>query len=90
MEENVIKKLRFETERLIIRDMTMDDCDEVAKSWGSKEVGKFMGDPYYKNGDELRKVFHEGELLNSENWTDDFFFVAIDKKTKQIIGTACT
>lgn len=27
-------KYRFETERLFIRDMVIDDCDEVAEIWG--------------------------------------------------------
>lgn len=83
-------EFRFETKRLAIRDMTMDDCDIVAKAWGSFEVGKYLSDPYYKNGDELRNAFKNGELVNHENWTEDFYFVAVDKTKKEIIGTACT
>lgn len=82
--------IRFETERLIVRDMTMEDCDIVAASWGSPEIGKYIGDPYYKNGDELRGVFKEDELIKHEEWTDDFFFVSIDKESCELNGTACT
>lgn len=83
-----MSKDRFETERLIIRDMTMDDCDIIAQSWGSAEVGRYMSDPYYKNGDELRAVFQDDELLNSETWTDEFYFVVLNKANNEIIGTA--
>lgn len=83
-------KFRFETDRLIIRDMSMEDCDIVAVSWGSPEVGRYMGDPYYKDGDELRAVFKNDELINNETWTDDFYFVVLDKLSNDIIGTACT
>lgn len=81
---------RFMTERLISRDMTMDDCEEVAKIWGDTEVGKYLSDPYYKDGDELRDCFKNGVLDNSPYWDDDFYFVLLDKTNKEIIGTSCT
>ena len=84
-----MRKYRFETERLFIRDMVIEDCDEVSKIWGNVEVGKYLADSYYKNGDEIRSCFKNGELDNSENWTDDFYFVLLDKINKQIIGTTC-
>lgn len=80
---------RFVTHRLIIRDMTMDDCDQVAKIWGGIEVGKYLSDFYYKDGDELRKCFKNGELDNSDEWTDNFYFVLIYRKNNELIGTAC-
>ena len=82
-------KYRFMTDRLIIRDMKMEDCEIVAKIWGNYDVGKYLTDPYYKNGEELRNCFKNGELDNSENWTDDFYFIILDKTNKQIIGTTC-
>ena len=85
-----MSKDRFETERLIVRDMTMDDCDIVARSWGDTEVGKYMSDPYYRDGDELRAVFQHDELLDSDHWTDEFYFVVIGKSNHKIIGTAST
>lgn len=84
-----MKIIRFETERMIVRDMSMDDCDLVASSWGSPEVGKYMGDPYYEDGDQVRAMFQENELNEHENWTDDFYLVTVDKKTEEINGTAC-
>ncbi len=80
---------RFETESLFILDMTMDDCDFVASLWGDFEIGKYLSDPYYEDGNELRACFKNGELENNEAWTDDFFFVLVDKEEKIIIGTAC-
>ena len=82
--------MRFETDRLFIRDMVAEDCDEVAKIWGNAEVGKYLADPYYKNGDEIRNCFKNGELNKSEDWTDDFYFVLLCRVNKKIIGTACT
>ena len=84
-----MEKYRFTTARLIIRDMTMDDLDQVAKIWGNTEVSKYLADPYYKDGDDIRECFKNGELDNSEDWTDDFYFVILDKINKEIIGTAC-
>lgn len=52
-----MRKYRFETERLFIRDMVIEDCDEVSKIWGNVEVGKYLVDSYYKNGDEIRSCF---------------------------------
>ncbi|HHT20399.1 MAG TPA: GNAT family N-acetyltransferase [Tissierellia bacterium] len=82
--------IRFYTDRLMVRDMTMADCDIVADSWGSKEVGRYMGDPYYKNGDELRAMFKEDELLKNKQWDVEFYFVTQDKQTGEINGTAST
>lgn len=85
-----MEKYRFKTARLIIRDMTMADIDKVAKIWGNPEVSKYLSDPYYKDGDEIGVCFKNGELDNSEDWIDDFYFVILDKINENIIGTACT
>lgn len=84
-----MRNYRFETDRLFIRDMVFNDCDEVSKIWGNVEVGEYLADPYYKNGDEIRNCFKNGEFYKSEEWTDDFYFVLLDKENKNIIGTAC-
>lgn len=81
---------RFKTDRLIIRDMTLEDLDQVAKIWGNIEVGKYLADPYYKDGEDLRSCFGSGVFDNSSYWDDDFYFVLLDKINNQIIGTACT
>lgn len=90
IERILMGKYRFMTDRLAVRDMDMTDCDQVAEIWGNVEVGKYLADPYYKDGDELRSCFKNGELDNSENWTDDFYFVLLDKINEKIIGTACS
>lgn len=84
-----MEKYRFTTDRLIIRDMTIDDLDQVAKIWGNPEVSKYLADPYYKDGYELRACFKNGELDNSKDWIDDFYFVILDNINKETIGTAC-
>lgn len=85
-----MEEFRFKTDRLIVRDMTLDDLDQVAKIWGDIDVGKYLSDPYYKDGDDLRDCFKNGVLDNSIYWSDDFYFVLLDKINNQIIGTACT
>ena len=85
-----MEKFRFTTDRLIIRDMTIDDLDQVAKIWGNPEVSKYLADPYYKDGYEIRACFKNGELDNSKDWIDDFYFVILDSINKETIGTACT
>ena len=84
-----MEKIRFETARLIVRDMTNDDCDLVALSWGSPEVGRYMLDPYYENGDQLRQMVTDDELSKHEDWTDEFYFVTTDKESGELNGTAC-
>lgn len=85
-----MEEFRFKTDRLIVRDMTLDDLDQVAKIWGDIDVGKYLSDPYYKDGDDLRDCFKNGVLDNSIYWSDDFYFVLLDKINNQIMGTACT
>ncbi len=85
-----MEEYRFMTDRLIIRDMTLEDLDQVAKIWGNIDVGKYLSDPYYKDGDELRDCFENGVLDDSPYWDDDFYFILLDKINNQIIGTACT
>ena len=52
-----MEKFRFTTARLIIRDMTTADLDQVANIWGNPEVSKYLADPYYKDGDDIRACF---------------------------------
>lgn len=84
-----MEKFRFTTARLIIRDMTTADLDQVSNIQGDPEVSKYLADPYYKGGDDIRACFKNGEFDNSEDWTDDFYFVILDKINKEIIGTSC-
>ena len=81
-----MKNIRFFTERLNIADMQFSDCDYAAKEWGNEISGKYMCDPFYKNGEELRDILKD-ELENSEKWTDDFYFSVFKKENDEIIGT---
>ena len=83
-----MKNIRFFTERLNIADMQFSDCDYAAKEWGNEISGKYMCDPFYKNGEELRDILKD-ELENSEKWTDNFYFSVFKKENDEIIGTAC-
>lgn len=83
-----MRNIRFYTERLNIADMRFSACDYAAKEWGNEISGKYMCDPFYKNGDELRDILKD-ELKNSEKWTDDFYFSVFKKENDEIIGTAC-
>ena len=79
---------RFTTKRLRICDMALKDCDYAAFEWGHPVYGRYMADPQYKNGDELRGILGE-TLADHENWADDFYFSAFARDSGKLIGTAC-
>ena len=74
----------IETERLILRSMTLDDADFAAQLWGDPETGKYLSDPPYKNGNELREL-----ISDIDEWEDEYPFIAYDKITDEPIGTCC-
>ena len=78
----LMKTNDIETERLIIRSMTLDGADFAAKLWGDPETGKYLADPPYKNGDELREI-----ISDIDEWEDEYPFIAYDKNTGDPIGT---
>jgi len=39
----------IETERLVLKSMTLDECDFAAKLWGEPETGKYLNNPPYKD-----------------------------------------
>lgn len=51
---------RFKTGRLIIRDMTLEDLDQVAKIWGNIEVGKYLADVAKENIGSLKACYNNG------------------------------
>ena len=69
------------TERLILRNMTQDDAENVWSIWGDHEAGKYLADPYYKGPEELRALF-----CDVDEWPD-YSFVAFSKETSEFIGT---
>ncbi|MBU5424961.1 GNAT family N-acetyltransferase [Tissierella pigra] len=69
------------SERLILRDMMMDDSKDVWEIWSNSENERYMSDPV-ESQDEIVSIFD----------TDDrngYLTVAILKDTDEIIGTCC-
>ena len=77
-----MKTKDIETERLILRSMTLDDADFAAMLWGDPENGKYLADQPYKNGDELRKVIYD-----IDEWEDEYPFIAVCKNTGEPVAT---
>ena len=50
-----MKTKDIETERLILRSMTLDDADFAAKLWGDPENGKYLADQPYKTAMNLER-----------------------------------
>lgn len=80
-----MRKYRFETERLFVRDMVVDDCDLVAKIWGNVEVGKYLADPYYKNGEELRNCFKIVNLIRVKIGLMIFILFFLIRQIKKLL-----
>ena len=72
------------TDRLILKSMTLDDCDFAAELWGDPETGKYLNNPPFKNGAELREM-----ISDIDDWEDEYPFIAYDKLTDKPIGTCC-
>lgn len=72
------------TDRLILKSMTLDDCDFAAKLWGDPETGKYLNNPLFETGDDLRKI-----IFDIDDWEDEYPFIAYDKTTDKPIGTCC-
>lgn len=70
------------TDRLILKSMTIDDVDFLAKLWNEAEVAKYLNVPPYKDSNELREI-----LGDMEDWEDEYPFIAYDKITSKPIGT---
>lgn len=72
------------TDRLILKSMTLDDCDFAAELWGDPETGEYLNNPPFKNGAELREM-----ISDIADWEDEYPFIAYDKLTEKPIGTCC-
>lgn len=72
------------TDRLILKSMTLDDCDFAAELWGDPETGQYLNNPPFKNGAELREM-----ISDIDDWEDEYPFIAYDKLTEKPIGTCC-
>ena len=72
----------LQTERLILRPLSLDDIDAVFKWTGDERVNKYMIYPLYKNKEEGREWL---ESLYQDNDKKDFGFVF--KQTGELIGS---
>ena len=72
----------LETERLILRPLTIDDLDAVFKWTGDPRVNKYMIYPLYKSKEDGREWL---ESLNKDDDKKDFGFVL--KETGELIGS---
>ena len=72
----------LETERLILRPLTIDDLDTVFKWAGDPRVNKYMIYPLYKSKEDGREWL---ESLYKEEDKKDFGFVL--KETGELIGS---
>lgn len=72
----------LETQRLLLRPMTLRDADFAAALWGDPAVGRYLADRVYRDGDDLRAV-----LADMDTWVDEYMFIAADKRTMEDIGT---
>jgi len=71
----------FNTQRLFIRTTRQNDLDAVAAMWGDLEGGKYMPDPHYQSGDEIK------EILEDDPDCPVYYFVAMRAGFDEIIGT---
>lgn len=72
------------TDRLVLRSMTLEDCDFAAKLWGDPETGQYLNNPPFENGSELREM-----ISDLDDWLDEYPFIIYDKSTDIPIGTCC-
>ncbi len=70
------------TERMILRSMTLDDCDFAASLWGDPEAGQYLNNPPFTSGDELREI-----IFDIEDWQEEYPFIAYDRISNRPIGT---
>ena len=70
------------TRRMVLRSMTLEDCDFAASLWGDPQVGEYLNNPPFKNADELREI-----ISDIDEWEDEYPFIAYDKKTNSPLGT---
>jgi ribosomal-protein-alanine N-acetyltransferase len=76
LKENII------TERLVLRNMTIEDAKDVYQIWSTEENSKYMCDPV-ESIEEIESIF-----LSPES-SDNYLLVVIDNNLKDIIGTIC-
>lgn len=83
---NFIGTKILETERLILRKVTVADADIAYKSWcTSDEVSKYVMWEKHRNVEITRAIY--SKWVEAYQDLDTFRWIAEIKKTKEIIGT---
>lgn len=72
------------TDRLVLKSMTLEECDFAAKLWGNPETGQYLNNPPCENGNELREI-----ISDLDDLVDEYPFIIYDKSTDKPIGTCC-
>lgn len=75
-------RARIETERLILRNLTVEDAEAVFLWCGDPEVNRFMIYPLYRNAEEVRTWI---ESRNPDE-PDEYNYGFVRKDTGELIG----
>ena len=75
---------RIETPRLVLREWTMNDIDDLVEGLGNFEVAKYMGTPFpYTDKEALEFI---SKVVAKPNDAKEMYFAVYHKKDKKVIG----
>lgn len=77
----------IETKRLLIREITLEDCEDLFKLHSDPEVQKFTGEPVVESIDQIKNGIRENTLKDYENYGYGRWAIII-KDTNLFIGWA--
>jgi [ribosomal protein S5]-alanine N-acetyltransferase len=78
----------FETERLIVRDWTLDDAEDAFAIYGDPEVTRYLGgDPYRETVEEVRELLARSIARNAERAPLGSWAV-VEKASGSVVGGA--
>lgn len=77
----LISVQKIKTKRLTMKKTQQKHLNAVAAMWGDEEGGKYLPDPYYKNGEEI------AEILEDDPDCPVYYFVAFLKGCEEVMGT---
>ena len=75
----------FETERLILREWSRNDNDDIIEGANNYNIGKWTSVPYPYTQEEADKFFAK---LPKKNSKEKFYFAVECKENKKVIGGA--
>ncbi|MEZ2414485.1 GNAT family N-acetyltransferase [Muriicola sp. E247] len=79
-------KIIIETERLVLREITLDDQEEMFKLYSDPEVQKYTGEPVVTSMEEMKKAI-ELRILNYKKYGYGRWATVL-KSGKQFVGWA--